>query len=203
MSGIARIALLVLAMAAAPAAALGPGDVAPDFRLADHTGAWHTLHALADRKAVVLMTTGNGCPIARQTLPALAALRDSYEARGVAFLLLDSNLPDTPDAVRQEAAEFRIPFPILLDADQQVGKRLGVVRTAEVFVIRPPEWRIAYRGPLDDRLSYGQQKPGATHFWLRDALDAVLAGRPAEPAGAESAGCLVHFPKPREATPPR
>lgn len=65
---------------------------------------------------------------------------------------------------------------------------------AEVFLIQPPTGAscIAVRATTG---SYGQQKPSATHFWLRDALDAALAGRPVQQAGSESAGCLVHFPK--------
>ena len=35
-----------------------------------------------------------------------------------------------------------------------------------------------YRGPIDDRLTYEKQKPVASENYLRDALDAQLAGEP-------------------------
>src|SRR5260221_10257135 len=37
----------------------------------------HELYRLSDAKAIVLVSTGNGCPIARSMMPALKALRDN------------------------------------------------------------------------------------------------------------------------------
>src|SRR5262245_43186011 len=100
--------------AAGPALALSPGDRVDHFRLLDHSGASHELYYLSDAKAVVLMTYGIGCPIARQALPALKALRERYQAQGVEFLLLDSNLQDDRDAIAKEVGEFDIGFPVLV-----------------------------------------------------------------------------------------
>jgi hypothetical protein len=51
-------------------------------------------------------------------------------------------------------------------------------RTAEVLVIEPANWRLVYRGALDDRVDYGQQKPTATQRFAADAIAAALAGKP-------------------------
>jgi hypothetical protein len=69
-----------------------------------------------------------------------------------------------------------------------------VVRTSEVFVIEPKSWKVAYRGPMDDRLSYERQRP-AQHHYLTDALDAVVAGQPVKTPKADGVGCLVNFPE--------
>src|SRR5882672_7867201 len=111
----------------------------------------HELYRMADNKAIVLVSTGNGCPIARAMMPALKALRDKYAAQGVEVMLVDSNLQDSRDAIAAEAKEYGIDIPILMDSNQLVGEALGVTRTAEVFVINPKTWQVAYRGPLDDR----------------------------------------------------
>jgi peroxiredoxin len=173
--------------------AVEPGHVIENFRLLDQRGQSHELHSLADKKAVVVMVQGNGCPIVRQALPALAEVRAKYQARGVEFLLLNSNLQDKRDLVAKEAAEFKIDFPILLDESQRIGEALGVVRTSEVFVIDPRDWKLVYRGPMDDRLSYERQRP-AQHHYLADALDAVVAGQPVKTPKADGVGCLVNFP---------
>ncbi len=131
-----------------------------NFRLLDQQGKSHELYYLSDMKAVVVMVQGNGCPIVRQALPALAEVRAKYQAQGVEFLLLNSNLQDTRDLVAKEATDFKIDFPILLDESQLIGEALGVVRTSEVFVIDPKGWKLKYRGPMDDRLSYERQRPG-------------------------------------------
>src|SRR3954465_6707045 len=40
----------------------------------------HALYRMADAKAIVLVSTGVGCPIARSMTPALKALRDKFAA---------------------------------------------------------------------------------------------------------------------------
>lgn len=188
-----RLLGLLLVFAATPAFATAPGEVVRDFRLHDQHGRSHTLYGSTDAKAIVLMVHGNGCPIVRQSVPALADIRAKYEARGVRFLLFNSNLQDTRETIAAEAAEFKMEFPILVDERQAVGEALGVVRTAEVFVIDPKSRNLLFRGPIDDRLSYENQRPAAQHHYLTDALDAVLANRPVPVARAAGVGCLVNL----------
>lgn len=184
----------ILAASSSAGAAL-PGDRLDNFRLLDQRGASHELYYLSDAKAVVLMTHGNGCSIVRHAMPALREIRDRYRARGVEVLLLDSNLQDSRDAIAQEAAEFGIDFPILVDETQLIGESLGVTRTADVFVIDPKTWKVVYRGPIDDRLAYGAQKAEASKHYLADALDSLLDGRPVAVAQADAVGCLVNLPE--------
>ena len=165
------LGILVLSFTASGRAlALNPGDRVDNFRLLDHRGESHELYYLSDAKAVVLMVQGNGCPIVRNTLPGLKELREQYQRRGVEFLLINSNLQDGRDAIAKEAAEFGIDFPILVDDLQLIGESLGVTRTADVFVVDPKTWKLVYRGPMDDRLSYGAQKPTAKKHYSRMPL---------------------------------
>jgi mono/diheme cytochrome c family protein/peroxiredoxin len=175
--------------------ALDPGDRVDNFRLLDQNGASHELYYLSDAKAVVIMVHGNGCPIVRNALPVLHEIRDRYRAQGVEFLLVNSNLQDDRDAIAKEAAEFGIDFPILMDDTQLIGESLGVTRTADVFVIDPRNWKLVYRGAVDDRLAYGTQRPAARNHYLTDALDATLQTRPVTVAQTEALGCLVNLPE--------
>jgi len=187
--------LLVLTGSAIARAGGAPGDRVDDFRLIDHLGESHALYYLSDASAIVIMVHGNGCPIVRKSLPALRELRERYASRGVEFLLLNSNLQDDRDAIAKEAAEFGIDFPILVDTTQLVGESLDITRTADVLVVDPKSWKIAYRGPIDDRLSYGAERAQATRHPLADALDATLAGERVAMPRAESLGCLVNLPE--------
>ena len=150
--------------------AIAPGEVVDNFRLLDQNGKSHELYYSSDMKAIVLMVHGNGCPIVRQAVPALREIREKYQAPGVEFLLLNSNLQDNRDAVAAEAKEFNVDFPILLDQAQLIGEALGVVRTSEVFVIDPKGWKLVYRGPMDDRLSYEKQRPASKHYLDRKSV---------------------------------
>ena len=185
---------LPLLWLAGQAWAVNPGQVVDNFRLLDHNGKSHELYYSSDMKAVVLMVHGNGCPIVRQAVPALREIREKYQSQGVEFLLLNSNLQDKRDDVAAESKEFNVDFPILLDEAQLIGEQLGVVRTSEVFVIDPKVWKLVYRGPMDDRLSYEKQRPASKHY-LTDALDAVVAGKPVKVSKADGVGCLVNFPE--------
>ncbi len=165
-----------------------------NFMLVDQNLQAHELYRLSDAPAIVIVSTANGCPIARSLTPALKALRDKYAAKGVEFMLLDSALQDSREAIVAEAKDYGQDIPILMDTNQLVGEALGVTRTAEVYVINPKTWQVMYRGPIDDRMDYGVQK-AATRTFAADALDNVLAGKPVQQATMQSKGCLIDFPE--------
>ena len=66
----------LLALSGATAAANLPRI--GDFALLDHTGKHHKMSWYGDQKAIVVFVQGNGCPIARNSVPTLKALRDEY-----------------------------------------------------------------------------------------------------------------------------
>jgi peroxiredoxin len=187
------MACVLLAMGAGAAAALAPGDQVADFTLTDQNGASHELYGLSAKKAVVIMTQSNGCPIVRLAVPALREIRDKYRSQDIEFLLLNPTLQDTQESVGKEAVEFGFGLPVLLDRTQQVSESLGVDRTAEIYVIDPKGWKLVYHGPIDDRLNYESQRP-VHHQYLSDALDALLAGKPLKVVSVISPGCLIYFP---------
>ena len=182
----------------AAVAAAGPTGDTPqtvdNFRLTDTSLQGQELYRLADAPAVVLVTYGDGCPIVRNSVAALNALKAKYAGKGVEFLALDSSPQDTRDAVKSETKEYGLNMPVMMDVNQLVGEQLGVTRTAEVFVINPKTWRVMYRGPVDDRVTYERQKSEASEHWAADAIDATLAHRPVAVARRPAQGCLVSFP---------
>ena len=80
-------------------------------------------------------------------------------------------------------------FPYLFDESQQIGRAYGARVTPEVFVV-DRERRIAYQGAIDDNWQSADQvkKP-----YLRQALDALLAGRKPEPAETKPVGCGIQY----------
>jgi len=174
--------------------AIQSGDHVENFKLLDHQGKSHELYYLSDTKAIVFMVQGNGCPIVRNALPRFKEIRDSYKAQGVEFLLINSNLQDNRNSITKEAESFNIDFPILIDGTQIIGEALGFVRTGEIFVVDPKSWKIAYQGPINDRLDYEIQRPEAKHHYLTDALDSMLAGEEVKMASVDAVGCLINLP---------
>ncbi|MGH7288200.1 MAG: redoxin domain-containing protein [Myxococcota bacterium] len=109
-----RVGLFAAAAAAALLLGAVPKASPPrvdDFALLDHEGRSHRLSYYADQKAVVLFVQGNGCPIARNTIPALTAVRQEFAPRGVVFLGLNANLQDDRESVAREAPRTRSTSP--------------------------------------------------------------------------------------------
>ena len=175
-----------------------PNDQVKDFALLDHQGAFRHLYYYAKdpaTKAIVLFVQGNGCPLVRKRVPELKRLRDAYATNGVIFWMINANTQDSRAEVAKEAAEFGIDLPILLDETQLAAKALHITRTGEAIVIEPNGWRIRYRGAIDDRLSYETQKPAAQHAYLKEALDALLAGEAIKTEVTSAPGCVVTYGK--------
>ena len=189
----ARIATFMLSAALAFGAGANGVQTVDDFTLIDHGGEAHRLSYYADAPAVVLFVQGNGCPIVRNVLPDLKAVRDRFEPRGVRFLMLNANLQDTRQAIAEETQEWGIDFDVLHDEAQLVATSLEVERTAEVFVIEPKTMQIVYRGAVNDRLTYERQKKEASKHYLADALTQTLEGKDVSTPHVAARGCLVNL----------
>jgi len=184
--------LLALLSLSTPGAA--DVDRIGNFMLLDHQGKAHELYYHQNAEAVVIMIQGNGCPIVRNAIGDFQTVAEDYAERSVEFFMLNANIQDNRDSIADEAAEFGIELPVLVDDTQLVAESLEVVRTAEVFVIDPDTWQLVYRGPMHDRITYEHQKAAAENTYLRDALDTLLAGEPVQTAQRDAVGCLINFP---------
>lgn len=166
-----------------------------NFKLTDQNGKTHELYKMTDAKAIVLTMHTKGCPIGQQLAPDFKILQTEYQAKGVQFLMLNSNTYDTPAMIAAEAKDFGITIPILKDADQSVGEPLGVERATETLVIEPGTWRILYQGPINDRVTYGRARAKADVHYVPAVLDAMLAGQAVQPSFVAPEGCILTFDK--------
>ena len=182
--------------AARPAVAATASATVDDFQLTDQSLMAQQLSYYKYAPAIVLMTRGSS-PYSHAAAAELEALQAKYRDKGVLFFELDSRTGDSRDAMAAETAKLGQTIPVLMDEQQLVGEQLGVQREGEVFVISPKGWRVAYRGPVDDRFAKGAPRAGSAAMtpYTAQAIDAVLAGRPAPTARIEAnAGPAIAFP---------
>ena len=170
-----------------------------NFSLLDYRGKYHELHR-TEAKVVILFSTGNGCPIARQSVSKLRAARKRLPEKSAVVWMINSNSQDDRASVAEEAAELKVgSTPILLDENQLVARALGVKRTAEVICIDTEDWTVFYRGAIDDQLKEGAKRPQPTEKYLENALTEFFAGRPITKPRTAVSGCLIQFdPAPPE-----
>jgi peroxiredoxin len=172
---------------------LQPGDPAPAVELLDTSGEPHSLPLPGEAPAAVIAWTCNHCPYALAWHERIQAVARNYAEKGVPFLQVNSNdadryPADSLDAMRArvEAGDFATPY--LHDSTQEVARAYGAQKTPDIFVL-DSALRLAYRGAPD--ADYQDESQDAR--WLRDALDAVLAGRAPEPAATEPVGCSIKW----------
>jgi len=168
-------------------------DQVPAFALRDTEGTEHALPADPAPPATVLVVTCNHCPYVIAWNPRLRAVAEDYGPRGVRFLAINANdaarFPaDSPDAMARFVHDQHWPIPYLHDESQAVARALDAQVTPHVFVL-DGEQRLRYRGAPD--ADHGDESQGA--IWLRDALDAVLAGGTPDPEDTQPRGCSVKW----------
>jgi len=161
------------------------------FHLHDTQGAVHAPSEWAGHKAVVLFFVTTDCPIANSYVPEMNRIRDAYAPQGVLFYAVQAE-PRTPEAdVARYAREYRYAFPLLLDPHQALVKLTGATITPQAAIVSP-EGKVWYLGRIDNRaVDFGVQRPRATEQDLREALDAVLAGKAVPHPFTKSIGCAI------------
>lgn len=183
--------LVSLSGACARAAELKIGDAAPDF--SGIIGIDDQKHALADykdAKLIVLVFTCNHCPVAVAYEDRLVALQNDYKAMGVQIVAVNvNNLPaDRLDQMKIRAEKKGFNFPYLYDETQKMGHDYGATVTPHVFVL-DGQRKIAYIGAIDD----SQNPEKVTTHYLRDALDALLAGKEPPKTVTRQFGCSIKY----------
>ena len=181
---------------------LALGGRPPEFVLKGVDGAEHTLAGYDDAEILVLVQSCNHCPYVLAWEGRMGAITRDYAARGVRLVAINSNdadryPADSFAAMVAHAAEEDFPFDYLYDPDQTVARALGSERTPEVFVF-DRDRRLVYHGAIDDN----RDDTGVGRNYLRDALDAVLAGRAPSPAETPPVGCSVKWLMPFAAQAP-
>jgi peroxiredoxin len=166
---------------------------APDFELDGVDRAVHKLSDYADAEVLVLVQWCNHCPYVIGWEDRLNDVQRDYLGRGVRIVAINSNdvdrsPTDSFELMVERARDRGYTFDYLYDAAQDVARALGSERTPEAFVF-DCDRRLAYHGAIDDN----RDETAVGQSYLREALDAVLAGD--EPAVADTApvGCTVKW----------
>ncbi len=83
-----------------------------------------------------------------------------------------------------------IPFRVLFDAKLEFVKRYHLSRLSETIVF-DSKWNVKYQGPLDDQLTQGSIKPRPMRRFVKNALDAILAGKEVAVPRLPAVGCMI------------
>ena len=141
-------------------------------------------------KATVLVFVTPECPIANRYAPALHALVDAYAGRVAFFRVYASPGQSRADA-RKHEAEYHFGCAGLLDPQQGAVVTCGATRTPEA-VLLDAGGVVRYRGAIDDRYAdLGKYRQTASREYVREAIDAVLNGKPVPTTQTDAVGCFI------------
>lgn len=185
--------LLAALALAAPLASAGdaprPGAFAPAFSLPNAAGGAPVAlkDLLAGKKAAVVIFVATKCPVSNAYDGRMAELAAAYSAKGIAFAGVNSNKTEPAAEVVEHAKRKGLGFPVLKDEGNKVADLYGATKTPEVFVV-DPSGKIVYHGRIDEN----QDDPkGVKSPDLKNALEALLAGRPVPAPETKAFGCSI------------
>jgi len=170
------------------------GAAAPDFQLPATDGNSYRLADFAAAPALVVFFTCNHCPYVINSDELTRATADKFAPRGVRFVAINSNSPNTypeddfPHMVSR-MAEQRFPWLYLHDASQDVARAYGALRTPHFFVFDANR-QLVYTGRAVDR---PRQPDQVTTHDLDRALTELLAGQPISVPMTNPVGCNVKW----------
>lgn len=196
--------LLPAALWAQPAGfrTLEIGDRAPDFNLPGVDGKEYSLASFASSNLLAVLFTCNHCPTAQAYEDRILKLHADFADKGVALVAISPNDPlavrldelgytefsDSLEEMQKRAKDRDFQFPYLYDGEtQQTSLAYGVLATPQIYVF-DQERKLRYVGRIDD----SDVKTVTSHD-ARNAIDALLAGRPVPAERTRVFGCSTKW----------
>ena len=199
----ALLLLSVSLFADEPHPTLAIGSPAPDFSLPGIDGKTHKLSDYSASKVLVIVFTCNHCPTAQLYESRIKKLADDYRNRGVALVAIEPNnanairldelgytdVSDSLEEMKIRAAYRHFNFPYLYDGETQaVSRAYGPKATPHVFIF-DQDRKLRYEGHLDNN----QRESLVKTQDARNAIDALLAGKPVPVEHTRVFGCSTKW----------
>jgi thiol-disulfide isomerase/thioredoxin len=182
---------------------LGIGAPAPDFNLPAVDGRNYRLSDFSDAKILVVAFTCNHCPTAQAYEQRIKALAQDYRGKGVALVAISPNDPqavrldelgytdlsDSFEEMKIRAQDQKFNFPYLYDGDEEkVSRAYGPTSTPHLFIFDSGR-KLRYIGRVDDSENPDKVKSSDA----RNAIEALLAGRPVPVQKTKTFGCSIKW----------
>lgn len=189
-------AAAVLAAGPVLAGALPLGAKAPDadVKMKSVNGTEVSIADVAGPKGTLVVFTCNHCPWAKAWESRIVALGNEYSAKGIGVIAINANDPKSyPEdgfaTMVARSKERGMRYPYAVDATSGIAKAFGASHTPEAFLF-DKSGKLVYHGAVDDN---AQDADKATKHWLKDALDAVVAGTAVAVPESKAIGCSIKF----------
>ncbi|MEM8953451.1 MAG: redoxin domain-containing protein [Verrucomicrobiota bacterium] len=147
----------------------------------------------SEHKAAVLVFMTTDCPVANSFAPELKRIADECREKNVkvTFVHVDPELADKDAALHAQEYGLFGAGTVLVDRNHLLVKKTGATITPEAAVFTPAG-QLAYLGRVNNQYAgYGDRRARATEHDLRNAIEAVIAGRKVPSPRTEAIGCYI------------
>ena len=186
---VAVLGVLLAAAAAGRASALNVGEKAPAFTLAvaGESRRLTLAEEVSGNTLTVVMFISTRCPVSNAYDVRMEDLEKAFGSRRVRFIGVNSNVNEPPAEIAAHAREHGFTFPVVKDEGSRIADAYGAQHTPEIFVI-DSQGLVRYHGRIDENMDDASAVRSPD---LRNALDALLSGRPAPVASTKAFGCSI------------
>jgi peroxiredoxin len=145
------------------------------------------------KEGTLVIFSCNHCPFVKAWEGRIAEISNAYKGKGVGAIIINPNDPaefaeDGFDQMQKRAQKLGLEVPYVVDATSDVARAFGATKTPEVFLF-DKDGKLVYHGAVDDSKS-GQD---IEKHYLRDALEALLAGKSVPVQQTKFVGCSIKF----------
>lgn len=170
------------------------GWKAPQFMLSDPDGNACSLDQAMGEKGLLVAFICNHCPYVKAVIDRLVEDAAVLQKEGVGVVAIMSNdyqnyAADSPQRMKEFAAQYGFTFPYLVDEDQRVGKAYSAVCTPDFFGFNN-RGELQYRGRLD---SAGMRDATDRVPELLNAMRMVAATGKGPQEQTASMGCSIKW----------
>ena len=140
---------------------------------------------------VVVIFTSVACPFDGYYTNRIKQLQSAYAGK-LPILLVNSytEAPEGEEWMKKTAEANGITLPYLSDKEQILMTQLGAQRSPEAFLLKNVNGKFteAYHGTIDDN---AQAEAGVKETFLKNAIEALLAGKAIPSATTRTVGCYI------------
>ncbi len=141
---------------------------------------------LGTSHATVVVFVSALCPISMDYGERLTKLNADFSSRDVLMMLVNSNQNESDAQVEERRKVARLPMPVYRDPNNGLAEELAAYGTPSAVVL-DQRGTIRYSGAIDD----ARNPTRVTKQYLREAIEAVLAGKAVAQAQTRTLGCSI------------
>lgn len=142
---------------------------------------------VAAHEVVAVVFLAADCPISQKQVLTLNQLAERFPQVKLVGVFTKW---DQWDDVHRFQRTYLPRFPLWRDGEMRLVRHLRATVTPEAFCLK--KGKVAYQGAVDNWfVALGRYRPEPTEHYLRDALEAALAGQSPQVKVTKPIGCLI------------